>query len=245
MAIAEPQNVAFSSFSGIDKVVRTFTGSYNAATDLTSRNYTSGGSPLTAYFYRIPHGLTRPVFCELITSDDGGTYYVDGGNSSGGIGHIAFSDSTYIYIFHSIISPGTGTINYKVWCSWIDDYDGTNPSIETISYTDQPIEFDSRENFQKLAMPQQLLTFSAGTFGSTETQNVIHTLGYTPNTKVFFEAFSGEVWPLNAGGTSNIFRIDDSQDEAYISITSSLVSVSMDRFSNTSKRAWVRVFYDD
>lgn len=244
MAINEPQDVAFASSLLVDKVVRTFTGSYNAATDLTARNYTFAGLPQTAYFYRIAHGLTRPVFCELITSSDGGVIYTDGGNSSASVGHIAFADSTYIYIYHSILAPGVGTINYKVWCSWIDDYDATNPLIETISYTDQPIEFDSRENFQKI-FTQEVLTFSPGTFGTTETQNIIHSLGYNPNVKVFFEAFSGEIWPLNAGGNSNIFLLDDSQDECYITITSNLISVSLDKYSNASKRAWLRVYYDD
>lgn len=225
------------SYSGapVDKIVRIFSGSYNRATDVTGRTFTLSGFPTTTYFYRIAHGLGRPVACEMIDSEDGGTSYYDGG-----IRRIAVSDSTYIYIFDSIAAPGAGTVNYKVWCNWIDDYDSTNPSIEAISYTTVPTQYDSRENYQKV-YDQNVLTFSPGTFASDETQIVTHDLGTNPNAKVWYEAFSGEVWPLNAAG---FFQVSDTQEEAELFITSVNIRITMYRRSNQNRRAWYKIYYD-
>lgn len=226
-------SVAFSSTFGTDKLVRVFTGSYNGATQTTLR----GGS---VYVYTIPHGLTRPVFCELLHSDNGGSTFADGGlPASGGVARLAFSDSTNIYIFHDYVA--SGIVTYKVYCSWIDDYDGTNPLVTTQSYTDVQTQFDSRLNYQKIASTP-VLSFSG--VGSS-TQSVTHPLGYAPNAKVYFEAFAGEVWPLNAGGASNTFLYDFvNQDECSLEITSSLLSVTMDKQSAGTRRAWVRGYYD-
>lgn len=231
-------NVAFASPKPVDKIVRVFTGSYDRATQVTGRTYTNVGFPLNVYFYRIAHGLGRPVACEMIDSEDGGVGYYDGG-----IRRIAPSDSTYIYIFDSVGAPGAGTVNYKVWCSWIDDYDTSNPTIDTVTYSSNPTQFDSRENYQKIA-DQDVLNFSPGTFGAEETKTVIHDLGYAPNAKVYFEAFANEVWPLNAGGVNNLFLVDDFQEEAELRITNTEIEVKMGRYSNSVRRAWYRIYYD-
>lgn len=226
-------NVAFASPKPVDKIVRVFTGTYNAATDLTARV----GTIDTAYVYKIAHGLTRPVTCEIITSTNGGSTYVDGGANNG---KIAFSDNTYVYILNSLSAPGVDSVVYKVYCSWIDDYDTTNPAIEAVQYTTVPTQFDSRLNYQKIS-DQNVLNFSAGTFGSIETKTVLHPLGYAPNAKVFFEAFPNEVWPLNA---SSQFQYDFAQDECTLSIYSDRIDINMFRFSNAAKRAWYKVYYD-
>lgn len=236
MSFLNPTRAAFISAQPMDKIVRVFTGSYNAATETIGRTYTSAGFPYTAYFYRIPHGLPRPVACEMIASTDGGATFVDGG-----IERIAFSDSTYVYVFDSAGSRGAGTVQYKVWCSWIDNYDTSNPLITTQSYSSVPIQFDSRANYQKIAK-QDVLSFSPGTFGSTETKTVVHDLSYAPNVKVFFEAFSGEVWPLNAG--QSLFLVDDAQEECALSIGTTDINVTMYRRSNSARRAWYRIYYD-
>lgn len=232
MAIVDTSEVAFSSSFAVDKVVRIFTGSYNAATDVITRAGT-----FTAYCYRIAHGLPRPVACDIITSTDGGTTWNDGGTTNG---KVAFSDSTYIYILDSIAALGAGTVQYKVWCSWIDDYDSTNPLIDVISYDDQPVQFDSRLNYQKV-FANGVASFTPGTFGSQQTNVITHSLGYTPNSKVFFEAFSGEVWPLNAGGQ---FQYDNAQDECELFIYTNRIEITMSRYSNSNRRAWYRIYYD-
>lgn len=231
-------DVAYSSEFSIDKIVRIFTGTYNRVTDVTTRVYTFAGSPYNVYVYRIAHGLTRPLACEMIDSEDGGTTYVDSG-----IRRIAFCDSTYIYIFDAQGSAGVGTVNYKVWGSWIDDYDATNPLVDTVSYTNLQTQFDSRLNYQKI-FNRTALSFTGGTLGATETQSINHPFAYTPNAKVWFEAFTNEVWPLNAGGASNLFNFDDAQDECQLFIDSNSVDIKMTKFSGLARRVWPKVFYD-
>lgn len=224
--------VALLSSLNLDKIVRVFEGSYNAATDTIVRTYTLAGFPLDVYFYRFAHGLPRPVECDLLASTDGGTTYVDGGHD-----RIAISDSTYVYIFDSVGVAGAGTVKYKVLCTWIDNYDNTNPFIESVMYRSKPFSLDSRLNYQKI-YDQNVLTFNSST-----SQTVIHSLGYSPNAKVFFEAFPGEVWPLNAGGASNLFLVDDNQAECRLKIETSQIVVSMDSVTS-AKRAWYKIYYD-
>lgn len=231
-------SVAFTSEKPVDKLVRVFTGAYTSS-DLITRV----GSIGTAYLYRIPHGLTRPIACELLWSSDNGASWNDGGTlNAASSQRLAFSDSTYAYIFEGYSAP-VGTILYKVYGSWIDNYDTTNPLVSVQSYTSLPTQFDSRLNYQKID-DQNVLSFAGGTFGSSLSQVVLHPLGYAPNTKIFFEAVTGEVWPLNAGGASNFFLYDASQDECRLSITSSQITVTMDRYSGISRRAWYRIYYD-
>lgn len=229
----------------IDKIVRIFTGSFNASTDTITRNYTLSGAPNAVKMYRIPHGLTRPVACELLWSINGdideGIFYDGGMWDLSNRSAIAFSDSTYIYI----IPPTTSSlvVPYKVYCSWIDDYDATNPTVQTRTYSDVPQLFDSRVNYQKIK-DYGVVTFTAGTAGSQQTISLAHGLTYTPNVKVFFEAFTGEVWPLNAGGATNLFNIDDSQEECQLAIDTDSVDITMTRFSNIARGAWYKIYYD-
>lgn len=244
MSLASPQNVAFSNDLVIDKIVRVYTGTYDPSTDCISRTYDYFGTPAYMWLYRIPHGLTRPVFCELLHSINGGTTFYEGGLNS----KLAFSDSTYVYILHSVIygssaTPSSQTVTYKVYCSWIDDYDNTNPLVETETYNSEPVLFDSRKNYQKI-LSQDEIEFTAGTFGTRETITVNHNLGYTPNVKVYFEAFDNEVWPLNAGGNTNPFLADGSQNECELFIKENTVEVTAVKNSNTAIRAWPRIYYD-
>jgi hypothetical protein len=230
--------VQLLSTTNTDKIVRVFEGSFDAVADTTVINYTFLGFPNPVRTYVIPHGLPRPVFCELLWSTDG-TLYVDGATSGyGGNTTIAFSDSTNVYVPTPIAA---GTVFYKVICAWIDDYDTTNPSIQSIMYRDKPFSLDSRLNYPKI-YEQDVLNF-----GATGSQTVLHPLGYSPNAKVFFEALPGQVWPLNFGGTSNPFLYDDNQVEGYMFIErSDLYIKAVFPFSATgSRRFWYRIYYDD
>lgn len=219
---AVKDQVAFLSSLNLDKIVRVYEGTYNRATDPVLHN--------DGYFYRIEHDLPRPVFCELMSSTGGITY----DRTS-----IAMSDSDYVYIFDGFV-PDVGTVYYKVICSWIDNYDSSNPSIESIMYRDKPFSLDSRLNYQKI-YNQDVLTFN-----SSSTQTVLHELGYIPNAKGFFEPFPGEVWPLNSGGVSNPFLIDPAtQLEGYIEIYSDRISVNVLGGTNFPARVWYRIYYDD
>lgn len=228
---AERRNVAFYSGFEVDKVVRVYTGQYSSG-DLITRV----GDFATAYVHRIPHDVGRPMMCEVLTSSNGGASY------DSGVSQVAFSDSSYVYIFHGYATTGT-PVDYKVYCSWIDDYDDTNPLVETQQYTSEPVQFDSGANYQKIR-DQDVLSFTPGTFGATETQTIDHDLGYTPNVKVFFEAFSGEVWPLNIGGARNPLLYTSTQDECQADIYDDRVEITYYKFSNDTRRAWYRLYYD-
>lgn len=229
--ITNPIDSKFASPLNLDKVARVFTGTYGSA-DLITR---TGGFALP-YVFRFRHEMPRPGMCEVITSTDGGTTW------DLGVGKIAFCDSTYIYIFHGYATTGT-PVTYKVYYTWIDNYDSTNPSIESQVPTSNNIQFDSRSNFQKIFL-QDEIGFTAGTFGSSQTRTITHSLGYQPNAKVFFEAFSGEVWPLNIGGVRNAYLYHGDQDECGADIYSDRLDITLYRFSNVVKRAWYRIYYD-
>lgn len=236
----------FHSNIPIDKIVRIFAGSFDPVTSTVNRPYTLAGSPYNLPVFRIPHGLTRPVMCDLQWSYDDpldiGVFYDNGMVDFASRSCIAFSDSTYVYMTLPS-NPSTYTVRHRIYCSWINDYDTTNPSVDTRLYTDTPAQFDSRNNTQKVYL-QDVVSFSAGTAGAQQTIPIAHNLGYTPNVKVFFEAFSGEVWPVNAGGASNVFLFDDTQDECQLSIDSTKIDITLTKFSNQVKRAWYRIYYD-
>lgn len=231
MSLTTPTGASFISGAGVDKLVRIYEGSYTTG-DLATRT----GSIYNVLVYEIPHDLDRPMICEVITSDDGGTTWDTATEA------YAFCDSEKVYIYEGLGGPA-GTRNYKVFCTWIDDYDNSNPTITTQSYTSEPTQFDSRLNYQKIFM-QGELSFSAGTLGSTQTRTVTHNLGYTPNAKVFFESFSGEVWPMHIGGAGNGLLYDYAQDECSAEIYDTYMDVTMYRFSNAVRRAWYRIYYD-
>lgn len=214
--------VAFSGRHTTDKIVRIFTGTYDSG-DLETRV----GGLGTIYVYKIAHGLTRPVFCDLITSTDGGTTW------DLGISKIAFSDDTYVYIFHGFATTGT-PVDYKVYCTWIDNYDATDPLVDVQTYSSNPVQFDGRLNYQKVHS-QDVVTIDSAT------EVITHDLGYTPNAKVFFEALPNEVWPLNIGGASNPFLYESTQVEAGAAIYDDRLEITTD---SGSARCWWRIYYD-
>lgn len=229
--------VKYYSGASIDKIVGVWSGSYTKGTDTTTRTDGFVGS---IEVYSFSHGFTRPVFISYLWSEDNVTWVDGGGTLTGGNSSIAFSDSSNIYL---ATSSTTGTQYYKVIAYWIDSYDGTDPTVGEYASGIKNTKFDSRLNYQKIAFEGET-SYSPGTFGSSTTITVPHTLAYIPNAKVFFEPIAGEVWPLNAGGASNPFLYDAAQDEAYMQIYSSIINITVNRFSNDTRRIWYRGYYD-
>lgn len=240
------RDVAFTTRWPTDKIVGVWEGSYNRATDVIFRTYTFSTVPYDVYFYRIPHGFTRPVFCDLLWSNDG-VIYVDGG-SGGLIGtepSIAFSDSTYIYIYDSQGVAATGTAYYKVIAFWIDSYDGTNPLVSSYISSNKDVLFSTENNYQKIYLQgTSSFNFSAGV-ASSPTNSIAHGLGYMPNFRVFYEAFANEVWPMQDNGT---FLFADDQLACTANTTTSNLNITIDHpisSSTTSARAWYRLYLDE
>lgn len=237
---AVKDQIQFLSAANIDKVVRVYEGVFQPADAVINARLSAGG--IDVYVYRIAHGLTRPVFPELLWSVDN-TIFIDGGSAADSLGNasLAFSDSTYVYMFSpSLISAYAGPVYYKFICSWIDDYDDTNPSIQSIMYRTKPIAFDSRVNLQKIYDHGVTSITGAGL-----SKVIAHPLGYIPNAKVFFEAFPGEVWQLNTGGATNPFLWDAAnQREGYLTITASNIKITLEGGTGYPARAWYRIYYD-
>lgn len=224
--IDHASDIAFSTEFAVDKIVGVYTGSYNSATDTT----VLGGF---VYSYAIPHSFTRPVFCELLWSTDG-VNFKDGGGSGG----IAISDSSNVYVMTTL---PTGTIHYKVICSWIDDYDATNPLITPVLNTTSNEYFDSRFNYQKTYL-NDMYTVSASPLGTTTP--ISHNLGYAPNAKVFIEALPGQVWPTGLLGKGDPFFYDFSQYEAKVVITSTQLEITHYGGGASNARIWYKVYLD-
>lgn len=229
--LTQAANVVFATKYPIDKIVGIYSGSFNAATDTTAITYTFIGSPYQVWWYKIPHTFTRPVFCDLLTSTDDTTYT---NNTS-----IAFSDSSYLYIYAGQGIAPSGTIYYKLVASWIDNYDNTNPAITPVIPGNTAF-FDSRQNYQKIYL-QNVVSLANGASTS-----ITHALGYQPNAKVYMECFSGQVWPCHTGGTNDAFLFADSENTGYFSMTNSALSIQCDTNASSFgvSRFWYRVYLD-
>lgn len=214
-----------------DKIVAVFEGSFNRATDVIEVVGDAG----SIYVYRIAHGFTRPVFADLLWKISGD--WTDGGCSDGTDISIAYSDATYVYVVSSVFSTASGTFQYKVTGTWIDNYDATDPLVEAFHAPNKDIVFDSRANYQKI-YDQNVLSFA-----SASTQNVSHSLGYRANFRVFFEALSGQVWPAFFGGSSNPFQYVFSMTECMARMTTTALSIELFSVPST-KRAWYKIYLD-
>lgn len=226
--IDHASDIAFSTQFAADKIVGVYTGSYDSAAQTTIL----GGF---IYSFAIPHSFTRPVFCELLWSTDG-VNYKDGGGSGG----IAISDSSNVYIMTTLPA---GTIHYKVICSWIDDYDATNPLITPVLNTTSNEYFDSRFNYQKTYLNS---SYTASPSVGGTTTPIDHNLGYAPNAKVFIEALPGQVWPAGLLGVGNPFSYDPAiQYEAVAVITNTQLQITHSSgASAASARIWYKVYLD-
>lgn len=230
--VSNANDVAFASAYDIDKIVFVREGSFNRATDVVTHTGDLG----SIYLHRIAHGLTRPIFADLLWNLNG--IWVDGGSLDGiGDTSIAFADSTYVYIVSSVFAPAVGTMQYKVIGCWISDYDNTNPLVGSFQSSTKKVNFDSRDNYQKIYL-QNVLTFN-----SASTQSVGHNLGHKANFRVFYEAITGEVWPAFAGGASNPFLYSSTMTECRARMTTSALGVQLETVAST-KRAWYKIYLD-
>jgi len=231
--------VAMTSEYPPDKIVDVVTGSFNTAT--SERIKDSFGSEVYAC-KRVKHNFTRPVFTKMKWSLDGVTW-VDGGLgqlvSDPLIYGIAPSNSTEVMVLTTLLS---GTFYYEIICFWIDDYDGTNPSVEPYNDPTKPINFDSEDEYQKIFL-DDVTTFTS----ISQTVKIPHDLGYTPDVWVFFESNPGEVWPAIVGGADNVWLYNFStQGELDYQIYTDRLELTWDAgvsFSG-SARAWYKIYLD-
>lgn len=226
------RDVAFTTRWPTDKIVKTWEGSFNRATDVTEVVGDAG----SIYVYRIAHGFTRPVFTDLLWQISGG--WTDGGcgDSHGDIS-IAYADNTYVYVVSSVFAPATGTMQYKVMGSWIRGYDNTNPLVPSYVSANKTKAFDTSVNYQKI-YDQNVLNFT-----SDSTQIVEHQLGYRSNFRVFYEALPGQVWPMYSGGASNPFLYDFDMAECRARMKTNTLEVQLESVSST-RRAWYKIYLD-
>ncbi len=229
--------VALASAYPTDKIVETFSGSFNTAT--SARQADSDGFDVYAKL-DLPHGFTRPVFTRMKWSLDG-TNWVDGGlgfaQSTPGVFGIAYSDSTNVTILTTQLS---GTFYYEITCFWIDDYDATNPMVEPYADSNKPLAFDSRLNYQKI-IKQGELTVS----GTADTDSVSYSSTTNPNAWVYFESNPGQVWPAILGGAGNAWLYNyTTQGELEYSITPSAINIEWTAGASFSglARVWYRVY---
>lgn len=236
---------AYNTLYPTETIVKNFTGSFNYTTDTITRNYTLAGFANPVKAFRIPHGYTRPLFVELFWSLDNSTFTIGGGsNDAGGYYTIAYSDSTYVYVQPTAL-PANTRLYYKTVCSWIKDYDTTNPSVP--AFSDLPSAytqvFNSRNSVPAIIQQDVVNMSTSSTSLTPVVTPVAHPFGYAPNMKVYVEAFSGEVWPLNYGGASNPYLVDDGQVEAQaFTDTSNLILDASMKASMGTKRMWYMLY---
>lgn len=229
--------VAFFSGNEIDKIVDVKSGSYVNGVDTTTR---SGGISDLEVF-AIPHSFGRPVFTDALIRLPGlGTPWLSPGSRD--IDFITYSTATHMCI--AIASSVSITVDYTLIASWITDYDTSNPLVPEFHPTEKDILFDSRVNYQKIAVSGAAQ--GVATPGVT-THNISHPTGKESNFKVYFEALPDEVWLMNAGGIQNPFVFDFAQCEADAVISTTQLSIDLYGYSSSdpNTRAWYRVYFDD
>lgn len=230
MSLTNQQNIAFSTSYQTDKIVGVYSGSFNTGSAPKLGGYIA--------YTSFSHTFTRPVFTKLQTSTDQ-VSWID--ENSGDLYAISYSTASQIFVLHA----DTGAvIYYRVIAFWIDDYDTTNPLVPPTVGSISNITFDSRLNYQKLAMSGEL-TIPAGTALQTDTIN--HSLGYKPNVRVFAEAYPGEVWLANFGGVGgNYWDYTGTMLQVEVEINSNnIVLYSAMAFSSPASKVWYRIYYDE
>ena len=225
-----------------DKLVRSFAGSFRYGTDTETRTATLFGSPNDQQVYKLAHGLPRPAFTELQWSLDNVAFWEGGGSydTAATTAVTAFTDDTYVYILATPVSTGT-VIYYQLLLAWIDDYDDVEA---TVSYVDNtPARYTQTFNSRATAptiLQSGVVEMTTDSVVLTDVVELVpHDLTYAPEVRAFIEAFAGEVWPLNYGGNSNPYLIDDNQLEGqlFTSETDIIANASMKAAMGT-RRVW-------
>jgi hypothetical protein len=231
------EKVTHTSVFNAEKVVRVIEGTYIQGTDTDTVAYDLGNQQV----FKVAHGFDRPLFPDLYWSLDGAYFQSGGGSFINNTSYaIAFSDSTYIYIMAIGVANGT-PVYYKVACSWITDYDGTDPFVP--EFNEYPDYF--RRTFDSDFTTLMIVTEGSMEFSTTSgtltnvTQTISHGLPYTPFAKVYIESIAGQVWPLNYGGAANPYLVQSDQVEGVYFSNPSQFIIDLDmKSSNGVRKAW-------
>jgi hypothetical protein len=229
------QNIAFSTAFLTDKICLVLEGSYAAS------NYSTilGGF---LYQYPIPHSIGRPMFCDALFSDDNINFIPNGNTTPDTTMSInLYSDASNIYILNT---ANTGTVYYKIVCTWIDNYDTSNPLVTPKFQTTstQPY-FDSRYNYLKIYKSDVLSMSTA-----SSSQTVPQTLKSVPDFKLFFESLPGQVWPMINGGAQDGWLYDPTTQyecQGIMDRSKLTVSYASGTSSAATARVWYRIYYDN
>lgn len=237
--ISNVSKINFSTAFETDKTCAILIGSYAA----NSYDDILGG---ILYRKKISHQFTRPVLCDGIFSSDGSTYVPNGQNSPTVTSNV-YSDSSFIYM---LSTHNTGTIYYKIVCTWIDNYDNTNPLITPVIQVPAGphplVTFDSRQNYQKLLINQPYTLNNPGA-GFTGTKPIAHNLGYDPNYRLYFESLPNQIWPAISGGVQDIWLYDAAHQfeiSGVIDSTNLNLTFNGGISSASTFRAFVKIYYD-
>lgn len=238
--------INFSSLLDNERIVKVFEGSFDFEDDTDTVTFDFASQEV----YSIQHGFTRPVFVELWWSLNNEDWFMGGGNSDTDAKAfiIGYSDSTYVKMMVvENIGLSTGeTIYYKLVCGWIPLFDDTNPLID--DFDDFPAnykrQFQSR--YQTLYIAKRgVITLSTASSSFTNVlDSEAHGLDYVPNIKCYYEAFPGEVWPLNYGGVANPYLVGISTQVeaiAFVDGTEITVNATM-KAANGDVRFWYLMF---
>lgn len=228
------QEIAFSTAFLTDKVCGIYTGSI-AGGSMTTLAAIGFGN--TLYQFIIPHTLTRPCLCDTLVSTDLGVTYTP-------IGAITYSDASNLYL---TVTDNSKFYLYKIVCTWIDNYDTTNPLISPQFQTNNSAAyFDTRYNYQKILESPTTTLSNPGT-GNTGTQPIKHGLGYLPLYRLYFESKPGQVWPSVAGGAQDPWLYDTvGQFELSATVDTTNLNLTFNGGSGSPStfRVWTRIFLD-
>lgn len=220
-------DIAFSTAFLTDKICGIFTGSFAGA----STTVLSPGGFM--YQFIIPHSFTRPVMCDTLISTDGGASFDP-------LGAITYSDSSDLYIN---VLDNTLHYVYKVVCTWIDNYDNTNPLVPAALSSTTGATFDTRYNYQKILQSDVLTLTSANSSVNVPYSNS----GNLSNYKVFFESLPGQVWPMINGGSQDPWLNDTAHQweiDPAVNDTELQIFYSGGASAASSFRAWYRIYWD-
>lgn len=240
------ERINFSSTLDNEKIVKTFEGSFEFENDTETVVFDFASQEV----YNIAHGYTRPVFVEMWWSLNNVDWFVGGGNSDtdGKAFLIGYSDSTNVKIMVvENLGLTTGdTIYYKIVCGWIPDYDDTNPLIDEFTGYPANYKFNFQSYYQTLYIAKKgVITLSTNNAGFINVlDSVDHELDFAPTMKCYYEAFPGEVWPLNYGGIGNPYLVGISTQVeaiAFVDETSVTANAVMKQASG-DVRFWYMLF---
>lgn len=217
----DQNKVSFYSGALIDKPVYT-----------KSDTFTIGSANVAGYLYRltIPHTIGRPMFMD-------GNFAYNGNNTMNGYEFIVYSDANNIYI----LTYGTAgkTVTYNIVGQWIDDYDDTNPDVtpQFLAATSTNLAFDSRKNYRKVAAHGQIPIIS------NTSQSVSNPTKKITQYQLYFNSFSGQVWPQISGGVNDIWLYDiDNQNEVSAYVDAADLHIEVSTYQQPMN-VWYRIYY--